>query len=114
MTHSQLPLALLAALLLLIGQSFALAVECATCNRNLTACQRPTHSTYVNCMKGANTSCSSKCASDCQGKKEVQKCTFDCSKACNGAASCQATFTTASAQCINTYKSCKNGCTVTR
>ena len=111
MTYRHIAIALLSALLLCFGQSLAHAAECPACSRNLTDCQKPAHSTYVNCMKGSNTSCSSKCATDCQGKKEVQKCTFDCSKACGGSASCQATFTTASAQCINSYKTCKNGCT---
>ena len=107
-------LVLWVALFLFVWQGLAFAVECATCSRNLTDCQKPTHDQYVNCMKGRNASCSTKCASDCQGKKEVQKCTLDCSKSCQGGTSCRATFTAASTQCINTYKSCKNSCTVTR
>ena len=116
MNYRTLATALFAILFVLAAQSFLYAVECATCSRALTDCQKPAHASYVSCMsaKAKDTSCSSKCAGDCQGKKDVQKCTLDCSKSCQGGGLCQSTFTTASTQCINAYKTCRNGCTATR
>ena len=108
--------ALFVILLMLVAPGFLYAADCATCSRNLTDCQKPAHSNYVSCMntKAKDTSCTNKCAGDCQGKKEVQKCTLDCTRSCQGGGLCQATFTTASTQCINAYKTCRNGCTAAR
>ena len=115
MTSRPFAMSLFAFVLWFATLGFTHAADCATCSKNLNDCQKPAHMTYVNCMKGNNNaSCGSKCAGDCKGKADVQKCTLDCTKSCQGGQTCQKTFSTASAQCLSTYKACKNGCTVTR
>ena len=105
--------ALLTTLFLLIGQSLALAAECAVCDRNFADCRSPLQARYVSCMNASSTTCGSKCSEDCKNNKEVQKCTFSCIKTCQGgSSSCQGTLRTASTQCTNAYQSCKKGCTV--
>jgi hypothetical protein len=112
MTYRVIRSMLAAILFLLAGQSLALAADCASCDRGFANCRSPIQAKYVSCMNGSGASCGSKCASDC---KNDQKCTYACVKTCQGgSSSCQGSFTSASAQCMNTYKSCKNGCTVTR
>ena len=104
-------LVLWTALFLLVGYGLAHAVECSTCSRNLGECQKPAHNRYVDCMKASNPSCRSKCVSDCQGKKDIQKCTLDCSKSCGGGTSCQAVLASANKQCADTYRACRKSCT---
>lgn len=109
MTYRHIGSALLTTLFLLVGQCLALAVECAQCDRSYADCRTPNQARYVSCMNNNKTSCGAKCAADC---KSDQKCTYSCVKTCqSGSSSCQGAFTTASAQCTNTYQSCKKGCT---
>ena len=115
MTYRPLVTAFLTGLFLFIGQSLALAAECATCDRDLATCRTPLQARYVSCMNNDKESCGSKCSNDCKDNKEGQKCTLSCVKNCQGSSSsCQGTFKTASTQCTNTYQACKKGCTVTR
>ena len=114
MNHRQIKSALLTALFLFIGQCVALAAECASCDRDLAGCRSPLQARYVTCMNGDKASCGTKCSTDCKNDKEAQKCTLSCVKNCQGGTSCQGTFTSANAQCMNNYRTCKNGCTVTR
>ncbi len=114
MTNRRLWPALCAALFLLLGQGMALAAECATCDRNYAACRSPIQARYVICMNADNSRCGSKCTNDCRNDKEIQKCTVACVKNCQGGSSCQETFTSANAQCLNTYRACKKDCTIPR
>src|SRR5262245_13365225 len=113
MTYRHIASAVLTGLFLLIGQSLVLAAECAACDRSYADCRSPLQARYVSCMNSNNTVCGAKCSDDCKGNKEIQKCTVACVKSCQGGgSSCQGTFKTASAQCTNTYQSCRKGCTV--
>src|SRR5262249_4227056 len=108
-----------AALFLLFSHGIARSVECTVCDKNLSDCRTPAHTQYVSCMKGGSnrsgsTNCSTKCAADCKNNQALQKCTLDCVKACQGGATCQSTYTTASTQCTNTYRTCKKDCTASR
>jgi len=114
MTHRHVGSVLLTALFLFIGYGIAYSVECATCDKNLTDCRTPVHARYVDCMKGGNARCSGKCSTDCKNDKEVQKCMLSCVKSCQGGNTCQATFTSASAQCTTSYRSCRKDCTSPR
>lgn len=114
MTYRLMKSALLTALFLFIGQSFALAAECATCDRSYADCRTPIQARYVSCMNSNKASCGTKCSNDCKNDKEAQKCTLSCVKNCQGGSSCQGTFSSANQQCVSTYRTCKNGCTVTR
>jgi hypothetical protein len=107
-------LVLLTGLFLFIGQGLAQAIECTTCDKNLSACRTPAHDKYVSCMKGDNSKCGAKCTGDCKNDKEIQRCTQSCVKTCQGGTTCQASFTTASAQCTDSYRSCKKDCTTQR
>jgi len=102
---------LITILFLCAGLSLARAADCVSCDRSLTDCRSPLQAKYVSCMNSGSQSCGSKCGTDCKGD---QKCTRDCVKTCQGGSSCQGSFTSASAQCMNAYSSCKKGCTVTR
>ena len=119
MTSHRLFLTLCAALTLVfgfltLGQSPALSVECAVCQRNYADCRLPAQAKMATCMNSEKSSCGSKCSNDCKNDKESQKCTLNCVKTCQGSASCQAAFASANTQCTNTFRTCKNGCTVTR
>ena len=114
MTNRRLISSLCAALFLLLGHGAALAVECATCDRNYVNCRSPIQARYVTCANADNSRCGSKCTNDCKDNKEIQKCTIACVKSCQGGSSCQGTFTSANAQCLNTYRACKKDCTVPR
>ena len=107
-------LVLLTTFFLLIGPGLAHAVECATCDKNLSECRSPAHARYVTCMKGDNAKCGPKCANDCRNDKEIQKCTQSCVKSCQGGTTCQAAYTTASTQCTASYRNCKKDCTAQR
>ena len=112
MTNRQFTFSLFSAAFLLMGQSMALAVECATCERNLANCRMPAQAKFVTCMNGAKTECSNKCATDCKGQKDSQRCTINCVRSCQGAGSCQATFASVTTLCGNTYQACKKDCTI--
>jgi hypothetical protein len=114
MTYPKLIFALCSALFLLFGQSAAFAVECATCDKNLSDCRTAPHTQYVNCAKGSGPKCSEKCAADCKGNATLQKCTLDCVKSCQGGSTCQATYEKASAQCTSTFRNCRKDCTAPR
>ena len=112
MTYRSFGSMLFTIVFLLAGLNLAHAVDCASCDRSLSDCRSPLQAKYVSCMNSGSQSCGSKCGTDCKGD---QKCTYSCVKTCQGgSSSCQGTFTSASAQCMNAYSSCKKGCTVTR
>ncbi len=112
MMYRSIGSALLIVLFLLAGEGLAIAADCASCDRSLADCRSPLRDKYVSCMNSGGQSCGSKCGADCKGD---QKCTYSCVKTCQGgSSSCQATFASASAQCMNAYTSCKKGCTVAR
>lgn len=114
MTYRQIVFALCSLAFLLMGQGLAVAVECATCDKNLTTCRSAPHTQYVSCMKGGNSQCSAKCAGDCKNDASLQKCTLNCVKGCQGGSTCQATYEAANAQCTSSYRSCKKDCTAPR
>ena len=115
MSYRQLITAVLTGVFLLLGQSLARTAECASCDRDLAGCRSPLQTRYVSCMNSDKSSCGAKCSNDCKNDKEAQKCTLACVKNCQGgSSSCQGTFTSANAQCMDKYRTCKNGCTITR
>ena len=120
MTSHRLLLTLWTALFLVsgfltFGQSPALSLECAACERNLADCRMPAQAKMTSCMNSQQSNCGAKCSEDCKNDKEAQKCTLNCVKSCqSGAGSCRATFASANTQCTNTFVTCKKGCTVTR
>jgi len=112
MTNRKFAIALWSAAFLLAGQSLALGIECATCERNLADCRLPAQSKFVTCMNGAKSECSGRCANDCKGKKDSQRCTINCVRSCQGAGSCQTIFASVATLCGNTYQACKKDCTI--
>lgn len=100
------------AAVLLAGPGAAQGVECAVCERRLVDCRTPAQEKFVACMNDQKSDCSIRCANECSTQREVQRCTINCVRSCQGARSCHATFARVANRCSSEYEMCKRDCTI--